>query len=101
MSSPDQDLSDLLQGWSPRVEPGMEFRRSVWARIASEDREADSFYQTFLGWIPMLCRPRVATATIAAALLGGILIGGLQARSAAEERYLLSLNPTVAASTAR
>jgi hypothetical protein len=39
----------------------------------------------------------MATATIALALFGGIMIGGLQARSSAEERYLISLKPSVAA----
>ena len=78
------------------MEPGTGFRRAVWARIASADRDSSSTRSFFLAWLPMLSRPRIATATIAAALFGGILIGGLQARSAAEEHYLLSLKPASA-----
>jgi hypothetical protein len=40
-----------------------------------------------------LAVPRFAAATLAVALFGGILIGGVQARSAQEDRYLQSQNP--------
>jgi hypothetical protein len=93
MSSPDNDLSSLLQGWSPRVEPGTGFRRAVWSRIASTEQGLAALFS----WLTVLASPRIATATIALALFGGIMIGGLQARSSAEERYLISLKPSVAA----
>ena len=97
MSSPDNDLSSLLQGWSPRVEPGTGFRRAVWSRIASTEQGRPQGLAALLSWLTLLASPRIATATIALALFGGIMIGGLQARSSAEERYLISLKPSVAA----
>ncbi len=98
MSSPDNDLSSLLQGWRPRVEPGTEFQRAVWSRIASTEQGRATGLASLFSWLTLLASPRMATASVALAVFGGILIGGLQARSAAEERYLLSLKPSVAAS---
>jgi hypothetical protein len=97
MSSPDNDLSFLLQEWSARVEPGAGFQRAVWSRIASTEQGSPQGLAALLSWLTLLASPRIATATVALALFGGIMIGGLQARSAAEERYLLSLKPSVAA----
>jgi hypothetical protein len=88
----DSELSDLLQNWSPKAESGTGFNRSVWSRIeAAESRK--SSLESLFSWTQGLASPRIAAACMAVALFGGILIGGLQANSALEEQYLLSLKP--------
>lgn len=97
----DGELSALLQGWQPNLKSETGFNRSVWSRIeAGETSPSTGLYGLFF-WIQLFAVPRVAVATLAVALFGGILIGGVQARSAQEERYLLSQNPSMIASSDR
>lgn len=99
--SSENDLSSLLQGWQPDLEPGSGFNRGVWSRIeAAESRRQNGTLAVF-SWVGLLARPRIATAAVAVALFGGVLIGGLQARNSQEERYLLSLKPFAANSILR
>lgn len=100
MSSED-DLSSLLQGWQPRLEPGAGFNRSVWSRIEAAESRRQSGFLSMVSWVGLLGRPHIATAAVAVALFGGVLLGGLQARSSQEERYLLSLKPFAANSMLR
>jgi len=91
--NPKDELSDLLQCWQPEVDPGPSFNRGVWSRIeASQTRYSELLSNLFL-WIQSMGRPRIAIAAAAVALFGGVLVGGVQARNAQEERYLVSLNP--------
>lgn len=94
--NPKDDLSDLLRSWQPDVEPSSGFNRGVWSRIeASQTRNSEVLSSLFipLRWIQTMGRPRIAIAAAAIALFGGVLIGGVQAHSSQEERYLTSLNP--------
>jgi len=94
--NPKDDLSDLLQSWQPVVEPSSGFNRVVWSRIeASQTRNSEVLSNLFIPfrWIQSMGRPRIAIAAAAIALFGGVLIGGVQAHSSQEERYLTSLNP--------
>jgi hypothetical protein len=97
MNPADNDLSSLLQGWRADVEPDTGFHRSVWSRIEAAESRRVSGVSILFSWAQLLAIPRIAVTTAAIALLGGILIGGAQARSAQEERYLLSLKPSAAA----
>ena len=99
MTSHHDELSGLLQSWKADAEPGVDFNRTVWSRIeAAENRQVD-FFGPFCVWLQALAKPRIAVSAAAIALFGGMLIGGLQARSAQEEQYLLSLSPYYAGST--
>jgi hypothetical protein len=96
----DSELSDLLQNWSPKAESGSGFNRSVWSRIeAAESRK--SSLESLFSWTQGLASPRIAAACMAVALFGGILIGGVQARSSQEDRYLRSLQPFPASTQLR
>lgn len=98
---PENNLSSLLQGWQHDVEPDSGFNRSVWSRIeAAESRKSDGIARLF-SWIQQLANPRITLTTAAIALFGGVLLGGIQARTAQEERYLLSLKPSAAISFIR
>lgn len=99
--NPENDLSSLLQGWQPALEPGPGFNRGVWSRIEADEVGRRNGFPAFFSWVGLMARPRVATTAVAIALLGGVLIGGLQARSSREERYLLSLKPFAANSMLR
>ena len=93
---PDNDLSSLLQELRADMEPSAGFNRSVWSRIeAAESRKGDGIARLF-SWVQQLASPRIALTTAAIALFGGVVIGGIQARAAQEERYLLSLKPSAA-----
>ncbi len=93
---PENNLSSLLQGWRHDIEPGTGFNRSVWSRIeAAESRKGDGIARLF-SWVQQLASPRIALTTAAIALFGGVLLGGIQARTAQEDRYLLSLKPSAA-----
>jgi hypothetical protein len=96
MNPDDNDLSSLLQGWRADVEPDTGFHRSVWARIEAAESRKGAGLSTLFSWVQLLAIPRIAVTTAAIALFGGILIGGAQARSAQEGRYLLSLKPSAA-----
>jgi len=96
----DSELSDLLQNWSPKAEPGSGFNRSVWSRIETLESRKSSFEPLF-SWIQGLATPRIAATCMAVALFGGILLGGLQARSSQEEQYLHSLRPFAASALVR
>jgi hypothetical protein len=96
MNHSDNDLSSLLQGWRAGVEPGSGFNRLVWSRIeAAESRKGDGIARLF-SLVQQLATPRIALTAAAIALFGGVLVGGIQARTAQEERYLLSLKPSAA-----
>jgi hypothetical protein len=99
--SSDNELSTLLQGWQPDLEPGSEFNRAVWSRIEVAESRRQGGLSSLFSWVDLLTRPRIATAAVVVALFGGVLIGGLQARSAQEERYLISLKPFAATSMPR
>ena len=89
----DGDLSALLQGWQPGLKTESGFNRSVWSRIeARQTKEGAGLFPLF-SWVERLAVPRFAAATLAVALFGGILIGGVQARSAQQDRYLQAQNP--------
>lgn len=91
--SADNDLSTLLQGWQPELEPGSGFNRGVWSRIEAAQSRRQNEFASIFSWVGLLASPRIASSAVAVALFGGVLIGGLQARSSQEERYLLSLKP--------
>ena len=101
MTSPSRydDLSELLQSWTADTEPGVDFNRSVWSRIEAAESSNRNLSVSFFGWLQELARPRIAVSAAAVALFGGVLLGGLQARSAQEELYLLSLDPYHAVSS--
>ena len=90
--NPEKQLSDLLQEWTPNAEPGSGFNRSVWARIEAAE-SSGAMGLSFFSWFQRLAVPRIAVTCVAAALFGGILVGGMHARSSEEERYLLSIKP--------
>lgn len=98
--SNDHELSALLQNWTPKVEPGSGFNRSVWMRIEAAESRKSSLEPLF-SWIQGLATPRIAATCVVSALFGGILLGGLQARSTHEEQYLQSLRPFAASALAR
>jgi hypothetical protein len=87
------DLSALLQGWQHDLKSPDGFNRSVWARIEAGEVGKGAVLSTLFSWVQLLEMPRFASAAVAISLFGGILLGSLQARSAQEERYLLSQNP--------
>ena len=101
MTSPSRrdDLSGLLQSWKSAAEPDSDFNRSVWRRVGEAESRNGLFFAPFILWFQELARPRIAVSAAAIALFGGVLLGGLQARSAAEEQYLQSLNPYHAGSS--
>ena len=101
MNPDDNELSSLLQGWRADVEPGTGFQRSVWSRIEAAETRKGAGLSTLFSWVQLLAIPRIAVTTAALALFGGVLIGGVQAHSAREERYLFALKPSVAASHLR
>jgi len=99
-SSPaDKKLSALLR--ESRATPALplRFQENVWRRI--EDAEAPVKSGEVITWldalVALLLRPRFAYATVAALMLGGILLGahsGAQtARHDAEARYVASVAP--------
>jgi hypothetical protein len=97
----DGDLSALLRGWQPELKSQSGFNRSVWSRIEAGETNRAHGISGLFAWVQLLAVPRFAAATLAVALFGGILIGGVQARSAQEERYLLSQTPSAVASPDR
>ena len=97
----ENDLSNLLRGWQVDVSPGSTFNRSVWSRIEAAESCKGLGLSALISWVQLLAIPRIAVTTAAIAFFGGILIGGVQARSSQEDRYLQSLKPPVAASFAR
>lgn len=99
--SSENDLSSLLRGWQPHLEPGFGFNRGVWSKIEAAESRRQNGLLSMVSWVGLLARPRIATVAVAVALFGGVLIGGLQARSSQEERYLLSLKPFAANSMIR
>ena len=74
---------------------------SVWSRIEAAETRKGAGLSTLFSWVQLLAIPRIAVTTAALALFGGVLIGGVQAHSAREERYLFALKPSVAASHLR
>ena len=90
----DDPLSALLKEWQPTLEPGPGFHRGVWSRIEAAQRR-QSPLESALRWIERVLQwfeaPRVATAALVLALLGGVLLGRFHSRASHEERYLDSL----------
>lgn len=101
MKRSDNDLSSLLGEWQPAPEPGSGFNRGVWAAIEAAESRRQNGPLSIFSWVGLLARPRIATAALAVALFGGVLVGALQERSSQEERYLLSLKPFAANSMLR
>ena len=99
MTSRHDALSGLLQGWTADTEPGVDFNRSVWSRIEAAENRKAALFGPFSVWFQELAKPRIAISAAAIALFGGVLLGSLQARSAQQEQYLLSLNPYHAGSS--
>jgi len=97
MNSTPNSLSNLLQSWNADVDPSADFNRSVWARIEATDSRKVDVAAVLFSWLQDLARPRIAITAASLALFGGVLLGGLQARSTQEEHYLRSLNPYHAA----
>jgi hypothetical protein len=94
----DKELSRLIRSWDPSLEPSVGFNRSVWSKIeASESRSKEGLFS----WVQGFATPRLAATCVALALFGGILIGGVQARSSQEDRYLRSLQPFAAGTQVR
>jgi len=95
----DEKLGALLRELRtfPALPP--RFQENVWRRI--EDAEAPVKSGEAINWlealVALLLRPRFAYATVAALMLGGILLGaysGVQtARHDAEVRYVASVAP--------
>ena len=85
------DLSKLLQSWQPEAVETRDFNRGVWMRL--ETSEISNGGVAFFNWLAMFARPRIAVAAVAIAIVGGIFLGSLQARSSGEDQYLRSLNP--------
>lgn len=92
MNSSD-NLSNLLRSWQPEVNPAQDFDREVWSRIEAMESRKGAGIAAFFTWIQLFSRPRMALSAAMIALFGGIFVGGIQARSSQEERYLQSLNP--------
>jgi hypothetical protein len=86
-----RDLSSLLREWQPAIEPTPGFNRNVWAKIQASEGRPRGFLSFLIPAVHRLAGPRIAMAAIALALFGGVLIGGLEARSSNQERYLSSL----------
>jgi hypothetical protein len=95
----DEKLGSLLR--ESRVSPALppRFQENVWRRI--EDAEASVTSNRTVTWleefVALILRPRFAYATVAALMLGGVLLGahsGAQtARHEAEARYVASVAP--------
>ncbi|HXI71049.1 MAG TPA: hypothetical protein VNN22_11905 [Verrucomicrobiae bacterium] len=95
----DERLGNLLREsrTSPALPP--RFQDNVWRRI--EDAEAPVKSGEASTWldalVALLLRPRFAYATVAALMLGGIVLGAFNgaqtARHDAEARYLASVAP--------
>jgi hypothetical protein len=91
--SSKNDLSVLLQSWQPKIKHRDDLRRGVWARIESVETRKPTLPSQLFSWLQLLASPRLAVVAVTLSLFGGVIIGGLQAHSTQEERYLLSLNP--------
>ncbi len=95
----DEKLGALLR--ESRATPALppRFHENVWRRIQDADVPVKSGETaTWLEWIvALMLRPRFAYATVAALMLGGVLLGaysGAQtAQHKAEARYVASVAP--------
>lgn len=100
MNAPD-NLSTLLQGWQPDAADTHDFNRGVWSRLEAAESRQTPGLEALFSWVSLFARPRIAVASVAIALFGGVFLGTLQARSFGEDQYLRSLNPYAAQSQAR
>lgn len=91
--NPSDDLSDLLQSWQPEPTVPRDFNRGVWSRIESTEIKGGTPFFAFFNWIQFFACPRIALSAAMLALFAGVFLGGIQARSSQEDRYLQSLNP--------
>ena len=87
------DLSEVLQTWNPQQAMDSSFNRHVWLRIEAQENMKISVADVVSGWLQFLMLPKPAVAAVAFAILSGVLIGGIQAHSTQEARYMASLNP--------
>ena len=95
----DEKLGALLRESRTSQALPPRFQENVWRRI--EDAEAPVTSGGTVTWlealVALVLRPRFAYATVAALMLGGILLGahsGAQtARQNAEARYVASISP--------
>lgn len=81
------ELGKLLKSWQTSAPDPADFRRKVWLRIEQSPPTALS---RFFTWI---ARPRIASATVAAALLLGALAGAALSERPDGDSYLRSVNP--------
>lgn len=99
LNSADDKLAALLR--ESRTAPALppRFQENVWRRIEDAEAPAKSgvtgtWLETF---VALLLRPRFAYATVAALMLGGIVLGvyngARTARHDAEARYVASVAP--------
>ena len=99
MQAGDEKLGKLLRATRPVAELPPGFQDNVWRRI--EDAEVPVKSGEAITWldalVALLLRPRFAYATVAALMLGGIVLGAFNgaqtARHDAEARYLASVAP--------
>lgn len=95
----DSELDQLLRDSEPRVAMRPGFQREVWLRIETSET---SGWKTVLQcmWSRIadrLALPQVATATCAAAVLAGVLLGAMSGKSASANgfAYVRSISPFV------
>ncbi len=96
MNPEDKMLSALLKGSLLGIEPDHGFNRRVWSRIEALESRRNGGLDSLFSWLQLIARPRLAVASVAIALFGGVMIGGLQAQGSQEQRYLRSLSPHAA-----
>jgi hypothetical protein len=93
----DLRLRELLHEAHPAPELPPRFQEGVWRRIEHNDAPAESR----AGWLETLAalvlRPRWAMATVAVAVLAGVLSGMVQGQRLADretrDRYVASVSP--------
>lgn len=83
------DLNKLLKSWNPEIPEPIDFRRNVWLKI-SRARKPSNAFEMFIEW---LGRPKIALATLAAAVALGAFAGMEISVSSQGNDYLRSVNP--------
>jgi len=83
------DLNNLLKSWKPEIPEPTDFRRNVWLKIERARKPSNAF-GTFIEW---LGRPKIALATLSAAVALGAFVGMEISVSSQGNEYLRSVNP--------
>ena len=73
----DNKLNDLLQTWTATVELPVSFDRGVWSRIEETKPASATSPDWLAAFFHWLARPIPAVATCTAALVAGLLAGGI------------------------